>query len=85
MIERMAGVDFYLDPSIVKSANTERIRSVLPMPCHPWTNGSHGCCLSPNREPTKVAAFLQHALGKFNLKLSRLLRHPIKCQKPDGC
>ena len=29
VIERMPGLDFYLDPSIVKSADTERIRSVL--------------------------------------------------------
>jgi class 3 adenylate cyclase len=29
VMERMPGLDFYLDPSIVKSADTERIRSVL--------------------------------------------------------
>src|ERR1700733_12102057 len=29
VIERMPGLDFYLDPSIVKSADAERIRSVL--------------------------------------------------------
>jgi adenylate cyclase len=29
VIERMPGLDFYLDPSIVKSTDTERIRSVL--------------------------------------------------------
>ena len=29
MIERMPGLDFYLDPSIVKSSDAERIRSVL--------------------------------------------------------
>jgi len=29
VIERMPGLDFYLDPAIVKSADTERIRSVL--------------------------------------------------------
>jgi adenylate cyclase len=29
VIERMPGLDIYLDPSIVKSADTERIRSVL--------------------------------------------------------
>ena len=29
VIERMPGMDFYLDPSIVKPADTERIRSVL--------------------------------------------------------
>ena len=29
LIERMPGLDFYLDPSIVKSADTERVRSVL--------------------------------------------------------
>jgi adenylate cyclase len=29
VIERMPGLDFYLDPSVVKSADTERIRSVL--------------------------------------------------------
>jgi adenylate cyclase len=29
VIERMPGLDFYLDPSIVKSSDAERIRSVL--------------------------------------------------------
>ena len=29
VIERMPGLDLYLDPSIVKSADAERIRSVL--------------------------------------------------------
>jgi adenylate cyclase len=29
VIERMPGLDFYLDPSVVKSADTERVRSVL--------------------------------------------------------
>src|SRR6202049_2609162 len=29
VIERLPGMDFYLDPSIVKSADTERIRAVL--------------------------------------------------------
>ena len=29
VIERMPGLDFYLDPSIVKSADAERIRAVL--------------------------------------------------------
>jgi hypothetical protein len=29
VIERLPGLDFYLDPSIVKSSDAERIRSVL--------------------------------------------------------
>src|SRR5260370_38480307 len=29
VIERMPGLDFYLDPSLVKSAETERIRPAL--------------------------------------------------------
>jgi len=29
VIERMPGLDFYLDPSIIKSTDAERIRSVL--------------------------------------------------------
>src|SRR5665213_950608 len=29
VIERMPGLDFYLDPSVVRSADTERVRSVL--------------------------------------------------------
>ena len=29
VIERMPGLDFYLDPSVVKSSDAERIRSVL--------------------------------------------------------
>jgi hypothetical protein len=28
-MERMPGLDFYLDPSIVKSSDAERVRSVL--------------------------------------------------------